>query len=349
MTIRIPPIYIVHLLLALVAVFADSPLVNAGGFENYDLSLRLPAALSRFSPYSDVAGIGGASAGSRWSSSINPASTAWQNVPGDLHLDPSVQYSAILFDHGPTLNVVAESLTWQSPGFGTFQPSAAQAFSGTAPTRLGLDMNLTLDQGQLQWADKIGDNWAVGANFNYASSDLNFKAGPLTASKSHSDTYDFRFGVLNQPMEHLLLGLVADYGFSPSHTTIYDIQGLGFGILDSYDVTHQVHIRPGMSYEYLKDSVVYFDYQYGIIINRTGQLETHDFFFGADQRVYQWLFVRAGMAVETRGNLSGTAGLGIYPNNVFTIDIGYQFNMFPELRPELGGSQLIGISVAIAF
>jgi hypothetical protein len=48
----------------------------AGEFDHYDFSLRLPAALSRFSSYGDVAGTGGASAASPWSTSANPASAA---------------------------------------------------------------------------------------------------------------------------------------------------------------------------------------------------------------------------------------------------------------------------------
>jgi hypothetical protein len=41
---------------------------RAEGLNDKSLSLRLPAAMSRFATYSDVAGVGGASAGSKWSS-----------------------------------------------------------------------------------------------------------------------------------------------------------------------------------------------------------------------------------------------------------------------------------------
>jgi len=44
--------------------------VLARGFKDESLTLRLPAALSRFATYGDVAGLGGASAGSKWSSSV---------------------------------------------------------------------------------------------------------------------------------------------------------------------------------------------------------------------------------------------------------------------------------------
>jgi len=59
------------------------------GFERQELSLRLPAALTRFAPYADVAGVGGASAGSKWSSSVNPAAVAWEPIKSPLHLTAS--------------------------------------------------------------------------------------------------------------------------------------------------------------------------------------------------------------------------------------------------------------------
>ena len=67
------PIRLTFLVLLIILVLWPGS-VYTKGFEEVDLSLRFPAALSRFSSYADVAAVGGASAGSKWGSSINPAS-----------------------------------------------------------------------------------------------------------------------------------------------------------------------------------------------------------------------------------------------------------------------------------
>lgn len=79
-----------------------------------DFSLRLPAALAEFSTYSDVAALGGASAGSQYQSSVNPAATDWQPAaPYTVGLSP--QYQAILFERGPLVNVAFEAATLKLP------------------------------------------------------------------------------------------------------------------------------------------------------------------------------------------------------------------------------------------
>ena len=93
----------------------------ADGFDDKDFSLRFPAALSRYSSYADVAATGGASAGSKWQSSVNPASTGWQSIPSRYHFTLSPQYSSIIFREGTILHVIAESVTKDFEEFGTFQ------------------------------------------------------------------------------------------------------------------------------------------------------------------------------------------------------------------------------------
>lgn len=333
---------------AVLAALAAAP-ARAGGLEDKDLSLRLPAAFSRFATYADVAGVGGASAASPWSSSINPASSAWKPVPGDLHLAFSPQYSALDFSEGTTLHVTSEAVNWDAGEWGTFQPALAQARSNRAQTRQGLDFGLEMDVAQLQWARRAGEDWAFGANANFAASKTRFDFAGLDVSDSRGESYGIRFGALHRPAPNLLAGLVFDYAFSRDRTTLYDFMGLGIGNTRIEDTTHQFLLRPGVSYEYRKDSILYADYQFGAFANDTGRLQVHRFPLGVDHSVTKWLFVRGGVALDTTGHASWTTGVGLYPTERFSIDIAYQSNMFPELAPEFGQSQTITISISITF
>ena len=330
---------------------------RAGEWDDKSLSLRLPAAMSRFATYSDVAGVGGASAGSKWSSSINPASVDWLPIKTDLHMAFSPQYTNLHFARDLSLNVAAEAFTWNVGDLGTFQPSLAQIRSNTGTTRQGLDFQIDMDMVQVQWAKKVSDDWAFGANFSYTKSKSEFDLAPVPGvdlapvpvSDTVSETYGFRFGALNRMADKLLGGVVFDYAFTPSRTTMHDFLGLGIGDTRTTDMGHQFILRPGLSYEYLKDSIVYADYQYGVFRDGTGSLAVNRFYAGVDHSICKWLFVRAGAALDTKGNVAWTTGLGLYPCDRFSIDIAYQNDMFPELKPEFGRSRTLTISVSISF
>jgi hypothetical protein len=337
---------IVYLSIVLVC-FGDN--AYAGGYDDNDFSLRFPAALSRFSSYADVAATGGASAGSKWQSSANPASIAWQRLPGSYRLSLNPQYSVIMFEEKTVLHVITESVTKEFDKFGTFQLAFAQVRSNDGDTQnlMGLKFFYDMDYVQAQWGKKLSDDFALGGNLNYSASKVKLKDTSLTFSETTSDTYGVRVGGLYRIAKNLLGGLVVDYSWSPSTTTYYDIYGFGIGDVRVKDGTDQFTLRLGPSYEYRKDSTVTVDYQYCSLRNDTGKMEVHRMLAGIDHRIIDALFIRGGVALDNDGNTSWTGGLGIYPFKALSIDLGYQYNMFPEIKREFGRSHLVTISIGI--
>jgi hypothetical protein len=347
---------IVYLFIVLaIALAGFGNFAYAGGFEDKDFSLRFPAALSRFSSYADVAATGGASAGSKWQSSVNPASIAWQSIPGRYHLSLNPQYSAIMFQEGTVLHVISESVTKEFEKFGTLQVSLAQVRSNERAIRAPVPdykFLYDMDYMQAQWGKRFSDDFAIGVNFNYSSSEVTNKIGTEKYIYSSGDSYGLRVGSLYRIAKNLLGGLVIDYAQSPSTTTYYDttpIFGFGIGDVEVKDRTTQFTLRTGPSYEYRKDSTVNLDYQYGSFKNDTGNMETHRMFAGIDHRIVDALFVRGGFALDNHGNTSWTGGLGIYPLKQLSIDVGYQYDMFPEIQSEFGRSHLVSISLGITL
>jgi len=321
----------------------------AEDLDEKSLSLRMPAAMSRFAPYADVAGVGGASAGSKWSSSVNPASVAWQPVPGDLHLSLSPQYSQVHFANDTTLHVAAEALVWDMGEWGTIQPSLAQIRSNRKEILQGPDFRMDLDMVQLQWAKKVNPDWSLGANFNFSKSQTQFDLDPAPVSKTNGETYGLRLGSLNRIAEGLLAGVVFDYAASPSRTTLYDFQGLGIGNTTVRDTGQQFILRPGLSYEYWKDCAVYADYQVGTFRDRSGSLTVNRFYVGAEHSVFKGVYLRGGVALDTSGKAAWTTGFGFSPTERFSVDVAYQDNMFSELGRELGRSRTLTVSVGFSF
>jgi hypothetical protein len=314
-------------------------------FEDEPFSLRFPSALSRFSRYPDVAGTAGASAGAIWGSAPNPAATGWLALEGE-----STQFSAVDFAAGARVEVVSISPSFNIEGFGTVQPSIAKVWSNRAETRGGLDFEFGATLAEIQWARKAWQDTAVGLNLFGSTSGAEFGlgGGGATASRSRSRVLGARAGVLHQVSEPLRLGAALEYSSSRDRTTLFDLTGAG-NDKRLHDTTGQFVFQPGLAFEYGKSRRIYVDYKLGILHNGDGTLRLHRLLAGIDHEFVPFLNGRAGVALDDRGNVSPTFGLGIFPSETVFIDVSWQIDMFPEVRQEFGRSNAFGIAVSIVF
>jgi hypothetical protein len=341
-----------HRRLALVfAVFLllPSPDLRAGEIDDAEFGLRLTAAISRFSRYPDVAGMGGASAGSRWSSSVNPASTGWSPPVGENGWGLSLQGSGVLLEEGTRLWLFSESVAVDAGNLGVFQPALLQLRSNRATTRQDLDFEWDGLYAELQWGLKISDSTALGLNLNFLTSEMDFDMGSVRIARSSGETYAARAGVLWEQSPNLYLGAAIDYGVNPSKSKTYDFMGLGIGTTIERDTLHQFLFHPGLSWLVTEDLTITFDYQFGLFHDDTGTLRVHRFYAGFDQTLTEGVYLRAGLVADTEGNLSPSAGLGIAPSESVLIDLSWQRNLFPEIEEEFGDSNVLSLSLTLLF
>ncbi len=342
-------------------VLAACPLAASAqsDYSDKESGLRIASAFLRFT---EVSTLGGETVANRTSSAINPASVAWYPLPGTLGVVVSPYFSTIMFDNGTNLYLTGESATWDTRAWGVFQPTLSQIRSNDATGRDGLSFDYDVDIEQLQWGKRFG-NLAVGACFNYAHAQINRgatlmeKFGPASIpvnvdSHSGADSYRWRFGALYQPAEKWLIGSIFEYGFQPylSRTIVTPLPYPAMrSELDDDGLQQQFVFRPGVSYEYLPMCTVYADYQYGYFFNRDQALNSHLFTLGIEHRVLEWLFLRAGPTIDARGNIGFSCGASIFLAKWCSLEIGYQYNMLSELRPELGRANTIQAVLAIRF
>ena len=333
-------------LVLLVAVGAFSAAAPAGSdYIDKPFSLRLAPAFIRFT---EVSAVGGETVANRFSSAINPASAGWLNLPTKLGLIAAPYYSQICFDEGTRLHVVGESLTWDTRRWGTIQPTLSQIRSNHETTRQGPEFDYRVDTVQVQWAKRFGD-WGLGATFNFAEAEIVQKLGALRVAEGHAESYRFRFGGLYQPAEKWLVGLMMEYGFQPWRSSTLVIGQAGPMMVRARGTQHQYLLRPGVSYEYAKLSTVFLDYQYGAFSSRFGCFQNHRFSGGVDHRLLDWLFVRAGGSFDVRGNIGWTCGASVFLSEWCGIDLGYQYDVLPELRPEFGRSHTLQLTFSARF
>ncbi len=330
-----------------VVLFASSA---CAGDYNADFALRFPAALTRFAGYADVAACGNASAASKWTTSVNPAATDWQPSQGKLKIDATPQFSLLDFEEGSQIYVTTECLGWHSPGYGTFLPAAAQIWSNEASTALQYDFKFDAEVYQLQWGIHPTEKWAFGVNFSYSDSHAQFLMSDIPVAETDSESVTGRAGILYQLTQQWRLGLVVDYGRSRNDNAALVMTTQGPKPVQADTTTDQFSFRPGVCWEYAKDSSVYLDYQMLLLSDsEAGHLDLHRFSGGVDHQLFKGIFVRAGAIVDTTGQFGWTCGGGVSPAPWISIDLAYQHDFFPELVPELGHSQTFVFSASFAF
>ncbi len=359
-------------ILILVLLPHDRP-ARAGSIDNASFGLRFTAGITRVTRWADMAGMGGASAGSRWSSSINPAGSGWSPATGRKGVGTSLQYSGIFFDEGTDVHLMSLSaafgpdnldrgitsrsdefavdpaLPTDTDTFGIWQPSILVLDSNRATMSDGVDFEWSALYGELQWGKKISDNFGIGANINFLTSQMDFGLESVDVSESKGETYGLRIGGLYQASETIYLGLVLEYGINPSKTRTFDFMGLGIGTQTERDTLQQFIVRPGASFVLTEDLTVNLDYQYGHFSDSTGSLDVHRFYAGFDQTIIEGLYLRGGAVLDTEGNFSPALGIGIAPNESIYIDFAWQMNLFPEIEQEFGDAGMLSIGITVLF
>ena len=322
--------------------------------EDYDFSLRFPAAVSRFASYADVAAEGGAQAASEFSSSTNPASAAWPKpaTAPKFRTAFSPQFTAIGFGSGNRLYVSTQALTIDAGKWGVFLPAVAQVTSNHEQQREGLGFRFDAQYYQLQWGKLITPKWTVGANVNVTSSSTRFDVAGTRVGRSRSDSYDLRLGLVHQVLPRLRVGVVIDYGIAPSRTTAVAFNPATFTLETqrTTDTSHQVLVRTGIVWRYADGCDLYVDYQGGVFTDATGTLQVHRFPIGIEHSLIKdILFLRAGTLIDTRGNIALTTGLGLSLGKRASLDVAYQYDTLPEIREEFGVAQNFVLSLAVGF
>ena len=332
--------------------------IAGSDYSDKDFAVRLPPAFLRFT---EVATMGGETVANRMSSAINPASTAWLELPGDLGVVLAPYYSPMLFDNGTNMHVIGESATVKAGWLGVVQPTISQIRTNNATMNNGMTFDYTVDSYQFQWGKRLG-KWAGGAMFNFARAEVDQDYAAVGIhTKGVSESYRWRFGGLYEPAEKWLLGAIFEYGFQPYRSrtivpmppevAVQFAPQLGSPAMTFRDrgVQHQFLLRPGVSYEYAPMSSVFLDYQFAYFRNPEDNLHSHHFTAGVDHRLLEWLFVRGNVGLDVRGNVSVGGGLSIFLAKWCSLDLGYKYDALPELRPEFGRSHTIQVAFNVRF
>ncbi len=334
--------------IGVLAVLAIAVSARAGSdYSDKAFGVRLAPAFIRFT---EVESQGGQTAANRYAPAINPAASAWTKAPGEIGVALAPYYSTLLFEEGLRLHVIGEAARVDLGAYGVLMPVVSHIRSNKETIAGGgREFDYRTDTAQLTWAKRF-ENFAFGATFSYTRANVVFTLPGvgLRLSDSDSDSYRFRVGGLWEPAEKWLIGLAVEYGFAPFDAWQLVSVAPPAGLY-SDGTAHQWVVRPGVSYEYVENSTVYADYQFGAFDDNIGSLRSHRFSAGVEHCLWKFLFLRAGASVDHRGNVGGTCGVSVHFAEWGSVEAGYQVHMQPELEPEFGKSQTLMFTLSLRF
>jgi hypothetical protein len=329
---------------------------------SYDFSLRLPTALSHQSAFGDVAAEGGTSAASIWGSSNNPASMSWgfQDNPnthplcGDTNYVVSGQYSRLNFGAGQELDYFSEAIILDMKDAGVLRLAYGTINSNISPTQTtGLGFDIESAGGRADWGYALSKDLRIGIGATYSDTQVALKAPGFDAVHVDRENWGVRAGVVGKMSERWMGGFYADYNHAVHDTTYLLPTPTGsLGALRTETSQDEWTFRPGVAYalDEQKISWLHFDYEWTHYTSDTQTFDNHRFLLGGDYLAFGLFHARAGTFVDARGNAGWSAGIGLhFPKQRTHIELAYQQNAFPEIRPEFGDSETLNLSIAIAW
>lgn len=334
-----------------IAVATLFPIVaTANDLSGKPFSLRIPAAFSHLSYYGDVSAKSGASAASKWSSSPNPANKGW-TVQEENDWRISGNYNNVSFDNDTQFHFISETVTMDAGAAGVFRLGLLQVSSNdeTARGNIPLPFEFGLNGGQLSWGKKLAGNFALGAEVGFTQSQTIFRSSGFDLASTEKNAWSSRVGGLWQPIEKWFIALYGDYVNGSADTILRLPSAFGLSSTHIGETVQQFAIHPGIGFEFTENAMIHADYEAGWVWNSDTTLETHRFAIGTDIPLAKFLYLRAGVAADSKSNLSWSTGIGFYPSKHVFIDLAFQSNAFQELKTEFGRSQTLNASVSFQW
>jgi hypothetical protein len=328
-----------------VSLLAVPVAAKESDYSDEDFGTRLASAFVRFM---QVSAMGGETAANRWSSAINPAAADWTPLPSEVGVVVAPYYSHVRFAEGINLNIFGEPLQWETRVVGTLQPSVAQVRSNDGEDDNDLSFDYETDNYQLVWAKRFED-FALGMNVSHARTELKRETMGIRVQDTSTSTYRYRAGALYEVVPDLLAGLVFEYGLNDSDTDVVQPTPLGLFQAKVRDTQRQRILRGALSYEYEQYCTVSLDYQWARYSARDRRLVTRRVTAGVQHRVLEFLFLRLGGGMDSRGNATGSFGLSAHFSTWGTLEAGYHYNPLAEMRSDFGRSHIFQVVLSFRF
>jgi len=336
------------------------PGVLAGGFYDEPYLFRFALALDRQSNYASTLGRQ-ASMAFPDGSSVNPAGDDWVAHP-QTHVTATLTNVNAWSDTNHWLLATAFTINIQVPEAGTWSLAYARTDTINQDVRDGFDNELRSNEFFLGYSKKINDRVSLGGQLRVTDAVITEQStlplgllGPQPTSQE-TDLVEatFAFGVMLSLDDQWTAGVSIGAGWGGAETKLRNLSNppipAGLVSVTTDDDVRVWSVRGGLGYAMSNAVGLYADLHYGYAeSNRAGSADIGRFSFGVELKPSKIFHARFGATVDTVEQVSFSAGASFLGIRGVPIEIGYQYNAAPEVRPEYGNFHLLSISIVIPF
>jgi hypothetical protein len=337
------------------------PVALAGDFSSEPYLLRLGLALTRASNYAQTAGRQ-ASIAYPGGSSVNPAGMAATPI---TRPDATATTIQAFGDSGA--HIGAYAATTALPLDDTSVASFAFAYTDTydGETQDGLDNLLRSDEVFVGFAKRLAPSTPFGVQIRLVDSTINDEGirrdglSVPTRLEAELRSLDASAGIQTAFSDTVRMGAAAGFGYGEASSRLTNLQPLylPFGgppipvgtELGRFNDRVRSYVA-GIGAAYLPQpwTALLADLTYlAIDGGPSGRASLGRLAFGGQTRVANAWTARAGWSYDTVNEQTWSVGLGTRLVHRLSLDVAYQYNNTPEVKPELGTVQLVSVSVAL--
>jgi hypothetical protein len=236
------------------------------------------------------------------------------------------------FDAGGWVSINSAIALIRLPGnAGTITPLLTRTDVYDSTTRQGQDFDLRTNAGTLRYSRRVSPNWSFGGAIKLLHNHTALADSALKVGSSVTKT-EFTLGVLGSPVPTWTTGLFITQAPAWIDTKI----SASGGNLRERSTTLLTRVRGGISWRPLPDTGVYTDVQYLHIRSKDDSANFLRVMLMSEKFVTPTLPLRLGITVDSAGQATPTAGVGLYDFKGFNFDLYYSYNAYPEIRREVG-------------
>ncbi len=232
---------------------------------------------------------------------------------------------------GVTINSAIALIRLPGDG-GTITPLFTRTDVFDSTTRQGQDFDLRTNAATLRYSRHIAPNWSIGGAIKLLRNHTAL-ADPAIKIGSNVTKAEYTLGVLGSPVANWTTGLFVTQAPAWIDTKITD----GGGSQKSRSTTLLTRVRGGIGWHPLPDMGIYADLQYLRVHSKDDSANFMRVMLMGEKSIAPTLPFRLGLTVDSAGQVTPTAGIGVY--DVFkgiNVDLYYSYNAFPEIRREVG-------------
>lgn len=298
--------------------------------------------------------------------STNPAARGWNNPPEYIS---SVNYIDAHSKSGARIIALPLSITINKPTIGSFFGAYAHTETLNESGNLGLDQSMESDEFWLSYSRHLSNNTSLGMQIKYTDAEINHEfindywGGQTGRTQTSLHGYDFSFGLLTRFNSSWYAAFSGNYGTGSTKNKLKNVNALfdpinnriippGMTLLSFNDDFDQSALRAGLGFKPNEHFGLYADFhQIYINSDEVGSTDTRRVELGFEYQIEKFKY-RGGLSADTNSQISRSIGFSYNFNTDVSpviMDIGYQWNTSPEVRPEFGRFDILSASVTMSF